>query len=116
MAKKVVKTYIDEDKKVVVTKIKVRDFCFDDFFMEERTYTGKAKCSPEDTFDVELGKKISLARAWMKYDVAKLKELQEINTMLNKDLMKNQKEIDKQIDLIDRTENKINELVDSTEE
>lgn len=116
MAKKVVKTYIDEDKKVVVTKIKVRDFCFDDFFMEERNYTGKAKCSPEDIFDVELGKKISLTRAWLKYDTARLKELQEINTMLNEKLIENKRELEKQTNLVERTKNKIIELTDSVEE
>lgn len=32
----------------------------------KRHYTGKAKCSPNDVFDVETGKKLALARAKVK--------------------------------------------------
>lgn len=33
-------------------------------------YTGVAKCSPDDTFDIEVGKRIALARAQIKYHEA----------------------------------------------
>ena len=43
-----------------------------------RRYCGKAKCHPEDTFDVEKGKEIAKARAMQKYDEAKLMAFQRI--------------------------------------
>lgn len=62
-----IKTYVNEEKKIVVTSI--YDF--------NKKYTGKAKCSDEDKFDLNIGKQISLKRAWIKYDEAKLKEIRK---------------------------------------
>ena len=38
--------------------------------MLDKAYVGVAKCSPEDKFDLETGKKIALARAQVKYHAA----------------------------------------------
>lgn len=114
--KKSVKTYVNEEKGVVVTKIievtKGFNF-FDDIY---DVYQGKAKCSPEDKFDVETGKKLSLARAWLKYDEAKLKDIREEKEDLEQELSELTKlELD-QIELIERTQRRIEELTDSVED
>lgn len=63
-----VKTYVNEEKKTVTTVIEA---CIKmpetdtEFF---KRFVGKAKCAPEDKFDVEIGKKISKNRAWIKYN------------------------------------------------
>lgn len=44
---------------------------------------GKAKCSPEDTFDAELGLRISRARAFHNYNVRFNKELDHIFDVVN---------------------------------
>lgn len=51
------KYYINKEKGVVVCKITIQDR------WTEITYTGKARCLPEDTFDEELGKRIANTRA-----------------------------------------------------
>lgn len=62
-----IKTYINKEKRTVVTSI--YDF--------NKKYIGKAKCSKDDEFDLNIGKQISLKRAWIKYDEAKLKEIRK---------------------------------------
>ena len=42
-------------------------YCGGHGFMLDKSYVGVAKCSPEDKFDLEIGKKIALARAQEKY-------------------------------------------------
>ena len=78
--------------------------------MTEKTYTGKAKCSPEDKFDIELGKKISLTRAWLKYNVSRAKCLQEEAKFISKELINNKREMQKQLDLIEKNEDKLRRI------
>lgn len=54
-------------------------------------YVGTAKCSPEDTFDVEIGKKIARAKMREKYTRDKLKGINKFLDMLlsTADLLKN---------------------------
>lgn len=49
-------------------------------------FTGVAKCAPEDTFDVEIGKRIATARMFQKYYRTKLNGLREMAEELDKDL------------------------------
>lgn len=66
--------FIDEEKKIVICKLEnchdsvICDMCRKGYPGHEKMlidyeFTGKAKCSPEDTFDVEVGKKIAYKRA-----------------------------------------------------
>lgn len=63
-AMKEIESYVNEDKRTVVTTIRVEDYMGD----IDAKFTGKAKCSPEDKFDEKMGKKISKQRAWIKYN------------------------------------------------
>ena len=81
-----VEYYVDEEKKVVVCKLTgcegslMCDMCqlgyphHPDFFVND-SYVGKAKCSEDDTFDVEFGKKLAYQRAVAKLNTAKVKAL-----------------------------------------
>ena len=79
-----VQYFVNEEKKVVVAKIVgcsdglACDMCRKGFppipnFEINDTFIGKAKCSPDDTFDEETGKKIAFKRAYKKYVMAKKK-------------------------------------------
>lgn len=76
--------YVNKEKKVVVAKMTgcsnglacdmlrkgyspIPSFEITDAFI------GKAKCSPDDTFNEEIGKKIAFKRAYKKYVMAKKK-------------------------------------------
>ena len=52
----------------------------------KQRYTGKAKCSPEDLFDVEYGKNLARARMLTKFYADKQKLVLEYyeNVLLNK--------------------------------
>lgn len=78
--------FINEEKKIVVCKLEgcagnlICDMCEQGYpqhpgMLIADTFVGKAKCSPEDTFDVELGKKIAYKRAVAKLFSAKEKAL-----------------------------------------
>ncbi len=90
--------YVNEEKKVVVAKMTgcfnglACDMCRKGYpavpsFEIADAFIGKAKCSPDDTFDVETGKKIAFKRAYKKYVVAKKKAitafLEENNKLVN---------------------------------
>lgn len=87
--------YINEEKKVIVAKLTccdgglVCDMCkagyepIPPFFIKDE-FVGKAKCSDEDTFDVEIGKKIAFKRAFVKYTETKKKALVEFIEDFNK--------------------------------
>jgi hypothetical protein len=89
-----VQYFIDEEKKVVVAKIIGTaldvscDLCKLGYHevptVIEDSYVGKAKCCPEDTFDVEVGKKIAFKRAFAKYTKAKHRELSKFRNWLVK--------------------------------
>ena len=76
--------FVNEEKKVVVCKISncmaslQCDMCklgwphHPDLFIND-TFVGKARCSEDDTFDVETGKYIAYKRAVAKLNTAKLK-------------------------------------------
>lgn len=110
MSKKI-NTYVNEEKRVVVSVIVEED---EYGFMHK--YTGKAKCSKEDVFDINVGKKLSLARAWLKYDYSELKSIQETKEFLSNMIEDLQNEEIKQNEQIKRTLNKIEELCDSIED
>lgn len=120
MAKIRYESFINEDKKTVVTVI-YETFADEEdiFFLDKPIYakfTGKAKCSPEDTFDIELGKKLSLARAWLKRDMAYRKYLDEQIEEAQNTLDNLEKEEEEITNKIEATIAKIEELADSTEE
>ena len=85
-----VKYYIDKEKKVVVCKLTgceenlMSDIYQDiyqtgyqhhSYFLLNDSYVGKAKCSENDTFDIEFGKKLAYQRAVVKLNTAKVKIL-----------------------------------------
>nr|DAI45000.1 MAG TPA: hypothetical protein [Caudoviricetes sp.] len=113
---KKINSYVNEEKKVVTTTIKAT--IEDDFslFPNFAKFVGKAKCSQEDDFDVELGKKISKNRAWLKYDNAILKGIRMEIKDTEEYLKALKKDEQKYINLIQKTTDKIEELCDSTEE
>lgn len=47
-------------------------------------YIGTAKCHPDDTFDVEFGKRLALARAKQKYQKAVNKSIYEMHKYVGK--------------------------------
>lgn len=72
--------YIDEDKRTVVCKLRgsmfdvmtnLVDHCdlvdFQNNYWMKDCYVGKAKCSPEDKWDKNTGKRIALCRALVSY-------------------------------------------------
>ena len=76
--------YVNKAKKVVVAKMTgcatglACDMCRKGYpsipaFELANAFIGKAKCSPDDTFDEETGKKIAFKRAYKKYVMAKKK-------------------------------------------
>lgn len=78
--------FIDEEKKIVVCKLKgcsnalICDMCKKnypghEFMVIDDEFTGKATCAPEDTFDVEVGKTIAYKRAIAKLTKAKRRAL-----------------------------------------
>ena len=78
--------YVNKEKKVVVAKMTgcfnglVCDMCRKGYlpipsFEIADAFIGKAKCSPDDTFDEEIGKKIAFKRAYKKYVMAKKKAI-----------------------------------------
>lgn len=100
------KTYINPEKRTVVTIIKERNF-FEDNLCK---YIGKSKCSPEDNFNIELGKRLSLARAWLKYDEDKLKFIQKEKSLTEDRLQYFKNEESKIMDIIDKTLDRIENL------
>ena len=78
--------FVNEEKKVVVCKLEncsnalICDMCQKDWPGHEAlvindTFTAKAQCSPDDTFDAEIGKKIAYSRAVAKVNKAKKRTL-----------------------------------------
>ena len=78
--------YINEASKVVVCKITgceeslIRDifksgYPYHSDFLLNDSYVGKAKCSEDDIFDIEFGKKLAYQRAIVKLNTAKIKTL-----------------------------------------
>ena len=125
-----VKYFVNEEKKIVVAKMVhcysglACDMCkkgyptIPDFTIPD-SFVGKAKCSPEDTFDVETGKKIAFKRAYKKYVAAKKKVLTafaEENRKSFDDFFKTVGELVAQYDRADtrRTE-EIKELIGNAE-
>ena len=80
-----VQYYVSEEKKTVVAKIvgvalDIKcDLCklgyHDVPTVIQDIFVGKSKCSPDDVFDIEKGKKIAFKRAYAKYARAKSREL-----------------------------------------
>lgn len=71
----------------VITKLRKADehnapydvfYCGGHGLMLDKSYVGVARCSPEDKFDLETGKRIALARAQVKYHTALHDSLYEI--------------------------------------
>ena len=72
--------YIDEEKRTVVCKLRgamfdvldnllshYSDVDFEHDYTMKDCYVGKAKCSPEDKWDTNTGKRIALCRALVSY-------------------------------------------------
>lgn len=94
-------TYVNEKEKTVVTVLKVWGLC--DYYYEYKKFVGKSKCSPEDKFDIELGKKLSKTRAYQKYDEAKLRYLWKKRDNMQKILDEIDADIKRQEEILDRT-------------
>lgn len=56
------KYYVNPEKKTVVCVISIQD----NYFGEIHRFEGKAKCSPEDVFDENVGRQIAQDRAFIK--------------------------------------------------
>lgn len=82
-----IKTYINEEKKIVVTIIEIYVTVPGDEPVLFRKFIGKAKCMNEDKFDAKIGTKISKDRAWIKYNNACIKiinkEMDETDDFVN---------------------------------
>ena len=97
------KFYINEEKRTVVCKI-ISD-CYT--LYPYKTFVGKAKCDPEDKFDVEKGKKIAKLRAYTKYNKNELKDIRKEKAKIEK---KFKDIIRKEVDIMDLIDNNINAL------
>lgn len=86
-----VRYFVDTEKKVVVCKLEncsnalICDMCHkgwpgDADFLIKDSFIGKAKCSSEDVFDENIGKKIAYKRAIAKVFEAKRKVLKAFVT------------------------------------
>lgn len=84
--------YVDEKKKIVVCKLTdcagalICDLCKRNWpgheeLLIEDTFVGKAKCSDDDVFDVEKGKKIAFKRAYAKLTRAKQRTLRRFHEL-----------------------------------
>lgn len=111
-----VQYFIDEEKKVVVAKIVGTAY---DISCElcklgyhevptiiADSFVGKAKCSPDDVFDIEKGKKIAFKRAFAKYTRAKNRELTRFKSWLVSNNEAFVKVIDKLLEKYEATENR----------
>ena len=81
------KYYVNPEKKTVVCVITIQDDYFDDLLRFE----GKAKCSPEDVFDENIGRQIAQNRAFIKMKVHFLNQKRSARLAIAdriKDLMK----------------------------
>lgn len=94
---KEINTYVNEEKGTIACVIKVNGL------LGYNKFVGKAKCLPEDKFDVELGKKLASARAWQKYDEAKLRQMWTIRDEIQKEIDKIDERIEKQEARLDKT-------------
>lgn len=84
-----IKYYSNSEKGCVVCKIKCR----------EGSFTGKAKCHPEDTFNIKIGEQIAYKKALIKLKNCDKKELQQLLYESNMRVAK----IQKQLTSIDET-------------
>lgn len=98
-----VEYFENEEKRIVVCKISgcetalICDLCHkewpgDEALLLNESYVGKAVCSPEDTFDIETGRRIAYDKAMIKLNKAKTKtlmrfldKLKKMNDMAEKD-------------------------------
>lgn len=94
---KEINTYVNEEKGTIACVIKVNRL------LGYNKFVGKAKCLPEDKFDVELGKKLASARAYQKYDEAKLRYLWKKRDNMQKILDEIDADIERQEEILDRT-------------
>ena len=111
-----VQYYVNEEKKVVIAKIvgvafDVKcDLCKlghpDIPTTIQDTFMGKAKCSPDDVFDIEKGKMIAFKRAYAKYSRAKSRELTNFKNWLENGHGKLIVSIDKLINKYDASESR----------
>lgn len=101
------RTYVNDKKKVVVVYLR------DEFNLE---FKGRAKCSPEDTFDVEYGEKLAWLRARKKLLNRHKKEhlqMKEASVKSYNDYMTRMNaELEKFDTAIDKVDTQINEMLD----
>jgi hypothetical protein len=97
------KYYVNPEKKTVVCVITIQD----DYFGEIHRFEGKAKCSPEDVFDENVGREIAQNRAFIKMKthflnlkksarlgIAKrIKDLTKYGTRIDAGILRNEGEI-----------------------
>jgi hypothetical protein len=97
------KYYVNPEKKTVVCVITIQD----DYYGEIHRFEGKAKCSPEDAFDENIGRQIAQNRAFIKMKIHFLnlkrsvrlaianrtKELLKYGARTNAGILRNESEI-----------------------
>ena len=93
--------YVDEENSVIVCKLtgcafiaadRIKKYCMndpDDYRVEtlmQDSFIGKAKCAPEDDFNIEIGKQIALKRAKAKRKKAINRVIERFRKSLEHDL------------------------------
>lgn len=122
--------FVDEEKKVVVCKLEncsnglICDMCHkgwpghEDLVIADE-FTGKAQCSADDTFDVEVGKQIAYKRAVAKMFRAKRRALLNFMDANNKMVEALKRDTDKLIGkyegTINRKDDDILRIINATE-
>lgn len=82
MAKSKITYFINKEKKTVVAKVTI--FTLLGFSIEPKTIRAKAKCSPEDEFDVEKGKQLAKARLNVKIAQFEIKVIDALKRDITK--------------------------------
>lgn len=121
---------VDIDNRVVVCKIRpskdilrllnrFRRIAPDDFstVKSDGEYKGVAKCSFKDDFDGEYGKKISTAKANIKYHKALIADLKKVrDKFLKSRLEAINNELEREIEKLDRCRSHLERLVNESNE
>lgn len=77
--------YVNKEKRVVVAKYAGRcsDHAYGFMFHEHKDRVGRAKCSPNDTFDVGIGMKIAIKRLFAEMFAEESKSFRKTVTVMD---------------------------------
>lgn len=79
MKKQTLRFYVNEEKKLVVAVLQIKRSIFED----DIVIRAKAKCSPQDEFDVLKGKKIATHRVKLKLLNAQMRQAKREQLRIN---------------------------------